>query len=585
MKSTSTTAWFICSMLFITSPTYSIANELNNIIPEKKIIVVVPSYNNPIEFTRDCLQSILMQKYSNFEILFCDDCSPQPNIEYIHRTLIAELDMHNKITYVRNHQRYGPIGNQWHAFHSINPDNIEDNREIIVITVDGDDVLLHPNILTKVNEMHQHSWLTYGQYIFYPPSQITDFQAGKVSDTVIAANAWRQVWGFPTGHLRTYRLSLLKDLPLDTFLYKGIFYPAAGDAPLMYSLCEKASFHTCFNPEPLYGYRITDQNELRSGMAQQAIECYQNARNQTPFPPLQELPNQLPLNHYQTDLIIFSYKRPMQLYALLESVEKYITGLQRIVVLYRADDENYEQAYYEVKTHFQNVVFVRQSVTHPHLDFKPLLLQILYTSASEYLIFATDDDIVKDYIEINDCVRALQKTHAYGFYLRLGKNLTHSYIANCIQSIPNLVDVDKNIYALQIDPKAYDVFYDWAYPNTVDMTLYPKETITHALHWLNYNSPTSLEASWAKLSLEESTKIGLCFEQSKMVNIPLNRVQTINSSNFPLISIHRFMEDNTEKLCELFKAGFKIDLQPLHQWNNKSSHAEWEFKFIPRSDN
>ena len=36
----------------------------------------------------------------------------------------------------------------------------------------------------------------------------------------------------------------------------------------------------------------------------------------------------------QVDLIIFSYDRPMQLYALLESIETYVRGLENINTIY-----------------------------------------------------------------------------------------------------------------------------------------------------------------------------------------------------------------------------------------------------------
>lgn len=129
-------------------------------IPPKKIVIVIPSYNNPLEFTRECLQSALTQEYSNFEIVFSDDCSPQPNIEEIHKKLIMELDIDHKITYRRNDQRLGPLGNRWNAIHTINPDNIEDNRNIIVVNLDGDDffyVLMHLLSLMIFMKMHgQH---------------------------------------------------------------------------------------------------------------------------------------------------------------------------------------------------------------------------------------------------------------------------------------------------------------------------------------------------------------------------------------------------------------------------------------------
>lgn len=159
-----------------------------NAIPEKKIVVVIPSYNNPLEITRQCLESVLKQNYENFNIIFSDDCSPQPNIEHIHTTLIGEIDKKNKIIYHRNQERLGPIGNQWQAFQSINPNNIEDNNQIVVATLDGDDIFLQPNVLKKINELHEYAWVTYGNFAYYP-SMHGDCSAYEVPREIVITNA------------------------------------------------------------------------------------------------------------------------------------------------------------------------------------------------------------------------------------------------------------------------------------------------------------------------------------------------------------------------------------------------------------
>lgn len=552
---------------------YARTNDQSNIISERKIVVLISSYNNPTELTYECLMSVLMQEYSNFEILFCDDCSPQPNIEQIHRNLIAQIDTHNRITYRRNKERYRPMGNQWHAFHSINPDNILDNREIIIVNLDGDDVLLHSNVLKKINELHHHgAWITWGQCLYYPSKGAIPACHG-VSNSVIASNSWRDI-PFCFGHIRTYRLSLLKDIPLEALLYNDNFYPAAGDVALMWIGCEKGGTHAIFNPEPAYGYRVTNQAESAL-YPQESTQCVNYARAQKRFQPLKELPRQLTADHYNADLVIFSYKRPMQLYALLESLEKYVTGLNKIVVLYRADDDSYEQSYASVKSDFENITFVRQSISKPYEDFKPLLLQIIHASTSDYSMFATDDDLVKDYVSITDCIRALQKTHADAFHLRLGKNTTHSYMAKCIQQIPCLIDIENDMFAWRMNPRNWNTGHDWVYPNTVDMALYPKQKIMEDLCNINFSNPTDLEGMWCFLGLNGPTKIGLCFAESKIVNIPHNKVQGISPSN-------RSMEGNPNQLHELFKAGLKIDINSLHKWHNNSPHAECTFNFVQR---
>ena len=438
--------------------------------------------------------------------------------------------------------------------------------------MDGDDLFLHPNVLQKINELHQKAWVTYGSFAYYP-SLRTDCCCYEVSNEIVSANGWRTIPGFPTTHLRTARLSLIKDIPLEAILYYDRFYPAAGDTTWMWSQCEKAGEHALFNADQAYGYRITEQAENKV-MPQLHQDCAVYARNQKPFEPLQELPFQKPIDSLQCDLIIFSYKRPMQLYALLESLEEYVQGLHKIFVLYRADDERYEQSYKAVNNKFENVIFIRQSFD-PKTDFQPLVVECLETSTSDYIMFATDDDLVLNKISIKECIKALQKTHAYGFYLRLGKNLNQSYMANSPQAVPNLITIDSTIYAWRIEPSHYNTLFDWVYPNTVDMTIYPKEKIISTLQNLTFSNPNTFEGNWAQKAHHEQSKIGLCFEQSKIVNIPANRIQDVSP-------INNSMEKDPQELLELFEKGYKIDRKPFHQWQNSSAHAECEFMFVQR---
>lgn len=46
-----------------------------------KISIVIPVYNCPIKYLKECLDSILNQTYQNFEICLCDDASTDPEVE------------------------------------------------------------------------------------------------------------------------------------------------------------------------------------------------------------------------------------------------------------------------------------------------------------------------------------------------------------------------------------------------------------------------------------------------------------------------------------------------------------------------
>lgn len=273
------------------------------------------------------------------------------------------------------------------------------------------------------------------------------------------------------------------------------------------------------------------------------------------------------------DLIVFSYNRPLQLYCFLESAKHYITGLAQIYVLYRSGNQDFEKAYLSVKNSFSNEIFCNQSFEKNGTDFKDVFLDIFSNkSKSEYIIFAVDDIIVTDFINVGTCVEALEKTNAYGFYLRAGKNITENINLPLNVHVEEINEIVPGIFAWNFKDGSGGV---WRYPNTVDMTIYRKKDITAALNNLNYKSPNTLEGMWGKNA--NLDLIGLCFEKSKIVNVPLNLVQQ-NWKN-------KYMDGfEADKLLAIFQKGLKIDIKQLHNINNKAPHIFYGPKFVSRSD-
>ena len=274
---------------------------------------------------------------------------------------------------------------------------------------------------------------------------------------------------------------------------------------------------------------------------------------------------------HAADLIIFSYDRPLQLYALLESVDRYISGLNKIAIIYRTTSQKYQDAYMQVQHEFEHVQFIHQGA-NPKADFKPLLLEAI-RNGSEHILFAVDDIIVTDYIDLTECIQALEQNNAYGFYLRLGRNIVHNYTQNCPLPMPNFHTMTPNIVSWSFKLNQFDA---WNYPHTVDMALYRTKDIMHDLTNLTYSSPNSLEGRWHDLSKKRAkNKIGLCYEHSKMINIPLNRVQhEFNNKNMQLWS--------AAELLDFFNQNLKIDINLLYQYRNRSVHMDYEPVFILR---
>ncbi len=271
----------------------------------------------------------------------------------------------------------------------------------------------------------------------------------------------------------------------------------------------------------------------------------------------------------KADLVVYSFDRPMQLYAFLESAYQYMSGIEEVIVIYRASSERYHESYEKVKQDFPSARYLQQS-GKPQLDFKPLTVEAVFDSPSRYVVFAVDDIIVKDYISCSDDIRVLEEHNAYGFYYRLGKHLSYCYTMNASQDVPPLREVASGIYAWRFDQGQHD----WGYPNTVDMTLYRKKDIESFFKHGNYNTPNTLEGHWAGQAGAIKRRIGLCYATSKMVNLPLNRVQ----HDYP----NRSMEISAQELEALFEQGLKLDIQPLSGVVNKSAHMEYEPTFVQR---
>lgn len=268
------------------------------------------------------------------------------------------------------------------------------------------------------------------------------------------------------------------------------------------------------------------------------------------------------------DLVVFSYDRPMQLYALLDSCELYLTGRTSTTVIYRVSSSEYQAGYDIVQTHFSNVSFVKQHAAPQ--DFKSLVQQYAFGQASsDYIMFAVDDLFVKAPVNLLECINLLEEFKAYTFSLRLSQTINYFYILDKPVRVPFSRQVATGVYQHCFK----DGQYDWVYPNSVDMNLYRKNDIKQAISTSGFDNPNRLEGDWAARANLNLT--GLYFSESKIVNIPINIVQEA----WKLRAMNSY---SVKELLTRFMDGQKINLEPISKFKNNSVHADFDISFILR---
>jgi len=195
-------------------------------------------------------------------------------------------------------------------------------------------------------------------------------------------------------------------------------------------------------------------------------------------------------------------------------------------------------------------------------------MSILNKTSANYVLFAVDDIIFIDHVDIKKCAETLETTNAYGYYLAHSSNLDFCYMLNMDQGIPPHLTIGQDTYMWQFESGKGD----WAYPHSLDFALYRKGTVINALSHLYFSNPNSMEYLWSCAA--DLKKYGLFDTSAKAVNIPLNLVN---------ISTNRCMHSlSAETLLHAFQEGYKIDIDPLFQIPHRSRHMEYEPKFISR---
>ena len=526
----------------------NIATRVANPTEYKKFVIVISSYNNT-EYAKDNMISVLSQIYGNYRVIFTDDASTDDTFDIVSR-VVQSHPAGEKVTMIRNSQNRGAMANVYNAVHCCS------NDEIIVI-LDGDDQLNGSHVLKTLNAYYNNSdvWITYGQSIESTTKKVGTLSK-PISQFVLKSGRIKsQPW--MTSHLRTFYAGLFKRIKTEDLCYEGAFVPMSGDLAAMFPMIEMSREHTFYLPDPLYLYNLDNSFNEHKNDVQQQHRVEAHLRKLPAYPPLAISPWESDDFPKECDVIAFSEDRPLQLYAFLESLEHYVRGVKDLFVLYKASDEAFENGYAIVKEEYPYVTFLRYS---NHKELKSKLMKHAFKEKG-HLVFASDDLVIKDEIHFEKGIDVLERSQVGALFYGNGRHIDLSQEDGHYLGVPHLIPVGNDFFIWQFsNGKGM-----WGASHSASFAMYRKDKIKSEIKEMSFGSVQELIENWSKKS--NIHQFGLCHSEAKVACFPFD----FRNSDFP-----------NEMMLSVFMKGKKVDLKPLYEISNRSTHTTVHPTFVVR---
>lgn len=531
-------------------------------IPGKdRYFVFIITAQNSQQHSIQTLVSILEQSYRNFRIVYIDDGSSDDTYVYT-KNFIDSYYPNAPISLIKNSSAKGVCQNAYEQIQLCN------NYEIIALLSDNCS-LNHKDVLKDFNDIYkvQKVWLAYGKHC--NTKEDVTRQCRPVPDLSIFTSMRKRYWNRPL--FKTFYAGLFRKVKLEDFFFQGKFINEKYDAAYMFPMIEMAGKHVGFINDVVCK-TIIEKEEDKDRILSSPKDPKEWICKAQPYAPLLKHPGAV-MKEYRrirkADLLVFSCDRPLQLYAHLESINRYLTNLNSISVIYRAGNSEFHQAYETIRTLFPHIRFIKQSNSYPEIDFKPLALQAIFENsieASPYVIFSSDNLIIKDHIDINQCIKMLKDTGAYYFSLDLSKKWSSLNLEKESTNTFPQPQVGNNIFGWQIEGEKGD----WKYANLIQMNLYRKIDLHKPFYSIDFKHPLELEQNWAEKTKPflrvNRQRVGLSYNDPKVINLGSNLRASYSN----------------KMLLHIFNQGLKIDIDALLQEGNTHSNKNKEVSFIKR---
>ena len=156
---------------------------------ELPICVVAPGRNLvDRKIYQECLASLDLQNYSNYQLFIVDDASTDGTYDALRKKIQELPRLRTRTTLIRNEKSIGALGNKYLMI----ANHCEEGS--IVFDVDADDLLIGRQVMKVMNALYQSagSWFIYSNYVGEKKKKKTVVGLSRqIQPEVLAANNYR----------------------------------------------------------------------------------------------------------------------------------------------------------------------------------------------------------------------------------------------------------------------------------------------------------------------------------------------------------------------------------------------------------
>ena len=277
---------------------------------------------------------------------------------------------------------------------------------------------------------------------------------------------------------------------------------------------------------------------------------------------------EIKLNHGLVG-VVFSRDRALQLYTLLQTYYAKVKDPVPLYVVYSASSNAHLESYNEIYIALQlgacNITLIKEQE-----GFRTTLLKLLHEISSKNIFFLVDDNV---FIRDTDLSVAKQIDPLCSILsLRHSPHLRRSYTANAELCLPKFMPAKEGLGLLKFN--WFEQNFEWSDPWSLDGQVFSTAEVRVLASVSDFKAPNTFESALKSFNSLCKSRYGLCYNESKIVNLPINCVQTEVSNLSGDIS--------TDYLLKCWNDGLTFDTLPLEKHIPRSTHEEHALGFVKR---